>query len=146
MRSTWKGCTRMRRWKASLPACLTMYLLAAMRAASRASEVICSFSQLQGAARARRFAGEVQPAERLRTKAQTAKLNRTAVAHASLMLQSLAVASGIRPGHVFRQQQCLPWSLQTSALNMVQQATCAVPACMIVCFGLTADFTHKHHT
>ena len=46
MRSTWKGCTRMRRWNASLPACFTMYLLAAMRAASRASDVICSFSQL----------------------------------------------------------------------------------------------------
>ena len=29
----------------TLPACLTMYLLAAMRAASRASEQICSFSQ-----------------------------------------------------------------------------------------------------
>ena len=46
MRRTWKGCTRTRRWKVSLPAFLVMYLLAAMRAASRASLVICSFSQL----------------------------------------------------------------------------------------------------
>lgn len=48
MRSTWKGCTRMRRWKASLPANLTMYLLPAMRAASSASLDTFSFSQLRG--------------------------------------------------------------------------------------------------
>ena len=47
MRSTWKGCTRTRRWNVSLPAFFTMYLLAAMRAASSASLVICSCSQLQ---------------------------------------------------------------------------------------------------
>ena len=46
MRSTWKGCTRTRRWKVSFPAFLVMYLFAAMRAASSASLVICSFSQL----------------------------------------------------------------------------------------------------
>ena len=47
MRSTWKGCTRTRRWNASLPAFFTMYLLAAMRAASSASEEMFSFSQLR---------------------------------------------------------------------------------------------------
>ena len=47
MRRTWKGCTRTRRWKVSFPAFLVMYLLAAMRAASSASLVICSFSQLR---------------------------------------------------------------------------------------------------
>jgi hypothetical protein len=47
MRSTWKGCARTRRWKVSLPAFLIMYLLAAMRAASSASLLTCSFSQLQ---------------------------------------------------------------------------------------------------
>lgn len=83
-RSTWKGCTRTRRWKASLPAycggatgieamngmrrgtpagrqipgreprlqksavlTLTMYLFAATRAASNASDEICSFSHLR---------------------------------------------------------------------------------------------------
>ena len=46
MRSTWNGCTRTRRWNASLPAFFTMYLLAAMRAASSASEEMFSFSQL----------------------------------------------------------------------------------------------------
>jgi len=45
---TWKGCTRMRRWKASLPAYFTMYLLPAMRAASSASLQMFSFSQLRG--------------------------------------------------------------------------------------------------
>merc|ERR1711976_63441 len=42
--STWKGCTRTRRWKASLPQFFTKYLLAQIRAASRASEEICSYS------------------------------------------------------------------------------------------------------
>ncbi len=46
MRSTWKGCTRTRMWKDSLPAFLTMYLLAAIRAASSASEPTFSFSKL----------------------------------------------------------------------------------------------------
>ena len=45
------GCgtsrTRTRRWKVSLPAFLAMYLLAAMRPASRDSEESCSFSQLR---------------------------------------------------------------------------------------------------
>ena len=44
MRSTWKGCARMRMWKLSFPANLDMYLFADTRAASRASEVNCSFS------------------------------------------------------------------------------------------------------
>mmetsp|Transcript_46900 Transcript_46900/g.153559 ORF Transcript_46900/g.153559 Transcript_46900/m.153559 type:complete len:234 (+) Transcript_46900:64-765(+) len=44
MRSTCHGCTRIRRWKASLPAFFTMYLLHATRAASSASEESCSFS------------------------------------------------------------------------------------------------------
>ena len=47
MRSTWKGCTRTRRWNVSLPAFFTMYLFAAMRAASRASEPTFSFSKLE---------------------------------------------------------------------------------------------------
>jgi hypothetical protein len=47
MRSTWKGCTRTRRWKDSLPAFLVMYLLAATRAASSASLDTFSFSQLR---------------------------------------------------------------------------------------------------
>lgn len=47
MRSTWKGCARTRRWNVSLPAFLIMYLLAAMRAASSASLLTCSFSQLR---------------------------------------------------------------------------------------------------
>jgi len=38
--------TRTRRWKVSLPAFLAMYLLAAMRPASRDSDESCSFSQL----------------------------------------------------------------------------------------------------
>ena len=47
MRSTWNGCTRTRRWNVSLPAFFTMYLLAAMRAASSASLLMFSFSQLR---------------------------------------------------------------------------------------------------
>lgn len=39
MRITWKGCRRMRMWKPSLPQVFTMYLLAQMRAASRAAVV-----------------------------------------------------------------------------------------------------------
>ena len=39
--------TRTRRWNVSLPAFLVMYLLAAMRAASSASLLTCSFSQLR---------------------------------------------------------------------------------------------------
>ena len=39
--------TRTRRWKVSLPAFLAMYLLAAMRPASRDSDDSCSFSQLR---------------------------------------------------------------------------------------------------
>lgn len=38
MRMTWKGCRRMRMWKPSLPQVFTMYLLAQMRAASRAEK------------------------------------------------------------------------------------------------------------
>lgn len=38
MRMTWKGCRRMRMWKPSLPQVFTMYLLAQIRAASRATE------------------------------------------------------------------------------------------------------------
>lgn len=49
MRSTWYGCTRTRRWKVSFPAFLVMYLLAAIRAASRASLPTFSFSKLRGA-------------------------------------------------------------------------------------------------
>lgn len=37
MRITWKGCRRMRMWKPSLPQVFTMYLLAQIRAASRAA-------------------------------------------------------------------------------------------------------------
>jgi len=44
MRMTWKGWTRTLRWKASFPAVLVMYLLAQMRAASRASLESCSYS------------------------------------------------------------------------------------------------------
>lgn len=44
MRMTWYGWARTRMWKPSLPHVLTMYLLAAMRAASRASELNCSSS------------------------------------------------------------------------------------------------------
>lgn len=44
MRSTWNGWARMRMWKLSFPANLVMYLFADTRAASRASEVSCSFS------------------------------------------------------------------------------------------------------
>jgi hypothetical protein len=40
----WKGWTRTLKWKASLPAVLTMYLLAQIRAASRASDESCSYS------------------------------------------------------------------------------------------------------
>eukprot|EP00982_Pelagococcus_subviridis_P001468 11715-Pelagococcus_subviridis.AAC.3 len=47
MRRQWNGCMRTRRWNASLPAFLTMYLFAAMRPASIASEEICSFSKLR---------------------------------------------------------------------------------------------------
>lgn len=39
IRITWKGCKRMRMWKPSLPQVFTMYLLAQMRAASRAKQV-----------------------------------------------------------------------------------------------------------
>ena len=46
IRSTWNGWTRMRRWKASFPAFLVMYLLHAIRAASSASLDTFSFSQL----------------------------------------------------------------------------------------------------
>ncbi len=46
IRNTWKGCTRTRKWNASLPAYLVMYLLQAIRAASRASLETFSFSQL----------------------------------------------------------------------------------------------------
>jgi len=44
IRMTWNGCTRTRRWNASLPAILVMYLLAQIRRASRASDEICSYS------------------------------------------------------------------------------------------------------
>lgn len=44
IRTTWKGWARTRRWKPSLPVCLTRYLLAQIRAASRASELSCSYS------------------------------------------------------------------------------------------------------
>lgn len=46
IRNTWKGCTLTLRWKASFPAYLAIYLLHAMRAASRASLDTFSFSQL----------------------------------------------------------------------------------------------------
>ena len=45
-----KGTHLIRKWKDSLPAFLTMYLLAATRAASSASLDTFSFSQLQPAA------------------------------------------------------------------------------------------------
>lgn len=44
MRRTWKGWTRTRRWKASLPATFVTYLFAQIRAASRASDESCSYS------------------------------------------------------------------------------------------------------
>lgn len=44
MRITWKGCTRMRKWKESLPEVLVTYLFAQIRAASRASDETCSYS------------------------------------------------------------------------------------------------------
>jgi hypothetical protein len=40
----WNGWTRTLKWKASFPAVLTTYLLAQIRAASRASDEICSYS------------------------------------------------------------------------------------------------------
>ena len=40
IRRTWKGWTRIRMWNDSFPEVLTMYLLAQIRAASRASEEI----------------------------------------------------------------------------------------------------------
>lgn len=46
MRRTWNGCTLTLRWKASFPANFVMYLLQAIRAASRASLDTFSFSQL----------------------------------------------------------------------------------------------------
>ena len=44
IRSTWKGCSRIRIWKASLPAVFTKYLLQQIRPASRASDESCSYS------------------------------------------------------------------------------------------------------
>lgn len=44
IRKTWKGWTRILMWKPSLPMVLTRYLLAQIRAASRASEDSCSYS------------------------------------------------------------------------------------------------------
>ena len=44
IRMTWKGCTRIRMWKASLPQFLTKYLLAQIRPASKASDDSCSYS------------------------------------------------------------------------------------------------------
>lgn len=44
IRRTWNGCTRTRMWNWSLPECFTMYLLAQIRLASRASLEICSIS------------------------------------------------------------------------------------------------------
>lgn len=41
MRSTWKGCARTRMWKPSLPQNFVSALLAAIRAASRASDDSC---------------------------------------------------------------------------------------------------------
>lgn len=43
-RTTWKGWARILMWKDSFPEVLTMYLLAQIRAASRASEETCSYS------------------------------------------------------------------------------------------------------
>lgn len=47
MRMTWKGCRRMRMWKPSLPHVFTMYLLAQIRAASRAVETVAQSSPRQ---------------------------------------------------------------------------------------------------
>lgn len=44
IRTTWYGWARTRMWNESLPEVLTTYLLAQIRAASRASEESCSFS------------------------------------------------------------------------------------------------------
>ena len=44
MRTMWKGCGLILRWKASLPQCFTRYLLAQIRPASRASDDSCSSS------------------------------------------------------------------------------------------------------
>lgn len=44
MRMTWKGCRRMRMWKPSLPHVFTMYLLAQIRAASRATQSEIQFN------------------------------------------------------------------------------------------------------
>ena len=44
IRTTWNGCKRIRMWKASFPQYFTMYLLAQMRPASRASAESCSNS------------------------------------------------------------------------------------------------------
>jgi hypothetical protein len=44
MRRTWNGCTRTRKWKLSLPDVFVTYLFAQMRAASSASDEICSYS------------------------------------------------------------------------------------------------------
>lgn len=44
MRMTWNGWARTRRWNESLPEFLTTYLLAQIRAASSASDEICSYS------------------------------------------------------------------------------------------------------
>ena len=41
---TWKGCTLIFKWKTSFPALVDIYLLAAILAASKASEVIYSYS------------------------------------------------------------------------------------------------------
>ena len=57
----WYGCMRTRRWNSFLPALFTMYLFAAMRPASMASEEICSFSKLRKAfleARGRRVVSD----------------------------------------------------------------------------------------
>lgn len=43
-RMTWWGWARTRRWNESLPEVLTTYLLAQIRAASRASDESCSYS------------------------------------------------------------------------------------------------------
>jgi len=44
IRSTWKGWRRIRMWNWSLPQFFTMYLLAQIRAASKASDDNCSYS------------------------------------------------------------------------------------------------------
>ena len=46
IRRTWKGCTLTLKWNASFPANFDMYLLHAIRAASKASLDTFSFSQL----------------------------------------------------------------------------------------------------